>query len=266
VRGNLHARCGVGENPEIISKGYLSLYWEVLIGNCDSLLFLGGADATTLEYVSKSLGKETIRSINNSRSYGKQGSNSMSYNKTGRELMTPDELRVMDNKNCVLFIRGEYPFFTEKYPYKKHPNYKYTGDASDKYLFDVKKMLQTGQNMAELSVPDNMPLRVFKEAQIADTRESEHVHRQYTRSVETRTAQGQETLRIRPMKDILPGIEIPPEQRTPEQERLLAEAGGEYAFDGVNIPPKKDLPEYQAQLFAIYGGIPDSELEGQEKT
>ena len=117
--------------------------WEVLIGNCDTHLFLGGSDATTLEYVSKKLGKETIRAENSSRSYGRQGSSSVSFNKTGRELMQTDEIARMDNLNCIVFIRGVLPFFTKKYDYPKHPNYKFTGDADGKLGYDVKHTVNT---------------------------------------------------------------------------------------------------------------------------
>ena len=103
-----------------------SLYkdeWDVLIANCDSLLFLGCQDSTTLEFISKSLGKETIRTMSSSRSFGRSGGSSVSYNKTGRELMTPDELRTMDNKHCIYFLRGLAPFFARKYDLKSHPNF-----------------------------------------------------------------------------------------------------------------------------------------------
>lgn len=242
--------------------------WEVLIGNCDSMLYLGGNDQTTLDYISKRLGKETIRSVNNSRSYGKQGSHSMSWNKTGRELMTADELAVMDNKNCILFIRGEYPFFTEKYPYTKHPNYKYTGDASDKYYFDVKEMLQTGKDMKALEIEDSLPAKIFKEAQIADTRESDYVHRHYSRPVEKYSAQGREMLRPQPLSAEFPGIEIPPDRRTREQEEAYAAAMSDYAFDGISRLRDDAVPEYQEDFDEVVDMVhsmyaePDMEMEG----
>ena len=119
--------------------------WEVLMGNCDSTLFLGGSDKTTLEYFSNKLGKETIRIENTSRTFGKQGSSSASMNTTARELMQPDELGRMDNKNCIIFIRGEKPFFSKKYKYERHPNYKYTEDADKKRKFDVRDVVQTAE-------------------------------------------------------------------------------------------------------------------------
>ena len=163
--------------------------WEVLVGNCDSRLFLGGADETTLKYISNSLGKETIRAISNSRSYSRQGSYSQNFNKTGRELMTEQELSVMDNNNCVLFIRGEYPFFCTKYPLEKHPNYKLSGDADDSLLYDVTKEIQTGHARSTPRKPDPYA-RIYEECQQADIRESERRHRQATRPMDQRSARG----------------------------------------------------------------------------
>lgn len=117
--------------------------WEVLIGNCDSFLFIGGSDATTLKYVSDKLGAGTIDVVNSSRSQGRSSSSSRSTNKDKRELMTSDELATMDNENCVLFVRGEYPFFSKKYKLERHPNYKKSGDADKSKLYDV-RTLHTG--------------------------------------------------------------------------------------------------------------------------
>lgn len=117
--------------------------WEVLMGNCDSTIFLGGSDYTTLEYMSKLLGKETIRTVNASRSYGKSAGNSMSYNKTGRDLMTPTELRTMDNKNCIYLLRGLDPFFARKYSIKNHPNYKKCSHGNAEKTYDVQQEKHT---------------------------------------------------------------------------------------------------------------------------
>lgn len=196
--------------------------WEVLVGNCDSLLFLGGSDTTTLEYFSKLLGKETIRSINNSRSYGKQGSHSMSYNKTGRELMTPDELRVMDNRNCVLFIRGLYPFFSTKYALEKHPNYHLTGDASDDRLFDVRKSFRTGRSAAKPRTISRT-MQITRDAERADSREAERQHRINTRPFQHRSARGKELGKIVPLEEEIPVLKQVqlPEEMTEEQKALL---------------------------------------------
>lgn len=110
--------------------------WESITGNCDSTVFLGGQEQTTLEYFSKKLGKETITVKNTSRSRGaKNGSWSTSYNTDGKDLMTPDELGKMNNSNCLVFIRGLSPFFSKKYNYPKHKNYKFTEDADDKNAY-----------------------------------------------------------------------------------------------------------------------------------
>lgn len=115
--------------------------WEVLIGNCDSFLFIGGSDMETLKYVSDKLGDETIRVKGTNRSRGKQGSYGENTSVIKRKLLEAAELAMMDNRNCVLFIRGEYPFFSEKYKLEQHPNYGRSGDADDKYLYDVKTLL-----------------------------------------------------------------------------------------------------------------------------
>lgn len=110
--------------------------WESITGNCDSTVFLGGQEQTTLEYFSKKLGKETITVKNTSRSRGaRNGSWSTSYNTDGKDLMTPDELGKMNNSNCLVFIRGLSPFFSKKYNYPRHKNYKFTEDADDKNAY-----------------------------------------------------------------------------------------------------------------------------------
>lgn len=109
--------------------------WESITGNCDTLLFLGGQEQTTLEYISKKLGKATILVSGYSRSRGGQGSRSESENAKGRDLMSPDEISRMDNVNCILFIRGLFPFFSKKFNYPRHPNYKFTGDADEQLLY-----------------------------------------------------------------------------------------------------------------------------------
>ena len=118
--------------------------WEVIVGNCDSLLFLGGTDKTTLEYLSTILGKETIRAVSSSRTFGKQKSYTTNYNKTGRELATPTELRTMKNTSCIYFLRGLDPFFSEKFDPKTHPNYTRTGLSSDEKRYIVTEHKETG--------------------------------------------------------------------------------------------------------------------------
>jgi len=120
---------------------------ETIIGNCDSFLFLGGQEQSTLELVSKKLGKETIRVRNSSRNVGGRNSGgSMSYNTTARELMMPDEIAKMDTSNCIYFLRGENPFFGNKFDYPKHSNYKYTGDAENEYLYNLSQHRRNEDN------------------------------------------------------------------------------------------------------------------------
>ena len=104
--------------------------WENVLGNCDSFLFLGGQEPTTLEHISKTLGKETIDTRSQNRTRGKNGSTSENDGILGRELMTVDELKVMKDNECILFVRGIYPFFCNKYVIEKHPNYTLLEDAN----------------------------------------------------------------------------------------------------------------------------------------
>ena len=104
--------------------------WEGIIGNADTLVYLGGNEQSTHEYISKLLGKETISTTSSSQSKGRSGSFSQSTQQTGRDLMAPDEVRLLDNKNAVVFIRGERPVIDEKYDLMKHPNIAYTEDGS----------------------------------------------------------------------------------------------------------------------------------------
>ncbi len=113
--------------------------WEIIMANCDSTIFLGSSDKTTTDYISDALGRETIRSVNISTSVGRSGSTSTSYNTTGRELMTPAELRTMDNKHCIYILRGLSPFYDRKFRYEKHPNYPRTADADSANLYDITK-------------------------------------------------------------------------------------------------------------------------------
>lgn len=110
---------------------------EPLIGNCDTILFLGSSEASTLEYVSKKLGTTTVKVKNYSKSRGTTGSSSESENSTKRELMTPDEVGLMNTNDCILFLRGEKPFYGPKYKYEKHPNFKYTKDADESLKYDL---------------------------------------------------------------------------------------------------------------------------------
>lgn len=241
--------------------------WEVLVGNCDSLLFLGGSDTTTLEYFSKLLGKETIRSINNSRSYGKQGSHSMSYNKTGRELMTPDELRVMDNRNCVLFIRGLYPFFSTKYALEKHPNYQLTGDASDDRLFDVRKSFRTGRSATKPRTISR-PMQITRDAERADSREAERQHRINTRPFQHRSARGKELGKIVPLEEEIPVLKQVqlPEEMTEEQKALLKKQTAGLRIKSGSRAEEIQIEKYSPGELALFRQLNDYyDLTGSEE-
>lgn len=103
--------------------------WEGIIGNADTFVYLGGNEQSTHEYVSKLLGKETISTTSSSQSKGRNGSFSQSTQQTGRELMTPDEVRLLGNRKAIVFVRGERPVIDEKYDLMKHPNIAYTEDG-----------------------------------------------------------------------------------------------------------------------------------------
>lgn len=107
--------------------------WEAIIGNCDTLLFLGGGnEPTSLEFVSKLLGKETVHTRTRGQTKGRSGSSSVNYQQTGRDLMTPDEIRMLPTNDALLFIRGEKPVRDKKYDIKKHPNVRRTADGRAK--------------------------------------------------------------------------------------------------------------------------------------
>lgn len=112
--------------------------WENVLGNCDSLLFLGGQEPTTLEHISKTLGKETIDTRSRNRTRGRQGSTSENDGILGRELMTVDELKIMKDNECILFVRGIYPFFCDKFVIEKHPNYKQLEDFDSQNAYLIK--------------------------------------------------------------------------------------------------------------------------------
>ena len=173
MMGNYHVRCGVGEKPETeTSEAYLSLLslptdfdkilsvmrsrgvsvsiilqnlaqlkalfekqWESIVGNCDEFVYLGGNEKETHKYVSELLGKETIDTNTYGKSSGRNGNYSTNYQNTGRELMTPDEVRMLDNRYALLFVRGERPVKDLKYDILKHPAVRLTTDGqADPYI------------------------------------------------------------------------------------------------------------------------------------
>lgn len=114
---------------------------DTIIGNCDSRLFLGGSEPSTLKELSQSLGKETIDTYNTGESRGRETSHSLNYQKLGRELMSVDDLATLDGGKCILQVRGLRPFLSDKYDITKHPNYKYLSDADSKNTFDIEKYM-----------------------------------------------------------------------------------------------------------------------------
>ena len=116
---------------------------DTIIGNCDSSVFLGGKEPTTLKELSAALGKETIDTFNTGESRGREVSHSLNYQKLGKELMSQDELAVLNGGKCILQLRGVRPFLSDKYDITKHPNYRYLSDADPKNAFDIEKFLST---------------------------------------------------------------------------------------------------------------------------
>ena len=115
---------------------------DTIVGNCDTTLFLGGKEKTTLKEISEILGKETIDSFNTSETRGRELSHGLNYQKLGKQLMTEDEIAVMDGGKCILQLRGVRPFFSDKFDITKHPKYKYLSDADPKNVFDMEKHLK----------------------------------------------------------------------------------------------------------------------------
>ncbi|GHV47147.1 hypothetical protein FACS189499_04150 [Clostridia bacterium] len=129
---------------------------ETIIGNCDTALFLGGKEKTTLKDLSESLGKETIDLLNHSVSKGNSPSFSQNYQKLGKELMSLDELSVMDGGKCIMQLRGVRPFLSDKFDITKHKNYKLLSDANPKKDFNIGKFVST-----KLKVDPNEEYPIF---------------------------------------------------------------------------------------------------------
>ena len=144
-------------------KALFEKQWESIVGNCDEFVYLGGNEKETHKYVSELLGKETIDTNTYGKSTGRNGNYSTNYQNTGRELMTPDEVRMLDNRYALLFIRGERPVMDLKYDILKHPDVRMTTDGkADAYIhgepwdatssieliYDPKLILQATKNSA----------------------------------------------------------------------------------------------------------------------
>ena len=129
---------------------------DTIVGNCDVTLFLGGKEKSTLKEISELLGKETIDSLSQSENRGAQTSHGLSYQKLGKELMTQDEIAVMDGGKCILQLRGVRPFFSDKYDLIKHPRYKYLSDADKKNVFDVERYMKRRPAIVKPDEPFDM--------------------------------------------------------------------------------------------------------------
>jgi type IV secretion system protein VirD4 len=116
---------------------------DTIIGNMDTTLFLGGKEKTTLEEISKMLGKETIDMYNTSVTKGNQESHGQNFQKLGKDLLSVDEIAVMDGERCILQVRGERPFLSRKYNIEKHPNYRYLADSNPKHTFNIEDYLSS---------------------------------------------------------------------------------------------------------------------------
>jgi type IV secretion system protein VirD4 len=145
---------------------------ETIIGNMDTILFLGGKEVSTLESLVKSLGKETIDMFNTGESRGQSPSYSRNFQKLGKDLMSLDEIAVMDGGKCILQVRGVRPFLSNKYDITKHPNYKYLADFDKKHTFNTAKYLSTKLRMKpddvyevyEIPITDEQPSNNSKPA------------------------------------------------------------------------------------------------------
>lgn len=125
---------------------------ETIIGNCDTTIFLGGQEESTLESYEKSLGEETIETYNDSKTYSQNESTGINYQKLGRKLMTQNELKVLNRKKCIVNVSGLPPFLSDKYETASHPNFKYTADADERNRFDFKKYRKKQQEQETMRI------------------------------------------------------------------------------------------------------------------
>ena len=152
---------------------------ETILGNCDTMLFLGGKESSTLKEISETLGKETIDLYNTSDTRGQSRSYGMNYQKTGKELMSRDELAVMDGNKCILQLRGVRPFFSDKYDITKHKRYKELSDYDKRNEFDVEAYMRHRMEV-KLTRSEEFDLYVFSgdslmEQENNENKEAEHV-------------------------------------------------------------------------------------------
>lgn len=148
---------GIGIMPILQSleqiKGMYKDEWQVILDNCNTVVFLGGVrNMETLEYISKLLGKGTFDKKNYSRTKGRQSSTSTSFDKIGRELMDPAEIQKMKKNKSIVFISGYSPFFSDKFNYKKHKNYKFTSDYNKENTYIFKGDIEDNENSANCNI------------------------------------------------------------------------------------------------------------------
>jgi type IV secretion system protein VirD4 len=127
---------------------------ETIIGNCDTVLFLGGKEASTLKSLAESLGKETVYMLTNNVSKGQLPSYSMNTQKLGKDLMSMDEIAVMEGDKCILQLRGVRPFLSKKFDITQHKNYRYLSDANPKNAFDIEKFVAGRQHKLKVRPDD----------------------------------------------------------------------------------------------------------------
>jgi len=167
--------------------------WEELPGNCDTLIYLGGKDQFTNEYLSKELGKETIDQLSINQTKGKQGSSSYNNAIMGRELATIDELTTMDNNNCIVMVRGLYPFFTNKFNLSEHPRYAELGEG---WKPDTEKGEAASDN----------PYAYYLDRYVETQSETEFID--FSEFIDTGEAVGADTLKLRFVTSDDDGAEI----------------------------------------------------------
>jgi type IV secretion system protein VirD4 len=129
---------------------------DTIIGNCDTTLFLGGKEKSTLKELSETLGKETIDLYNTSETRSNQKSYGLNYQKLGKELMSQDELAVMDGGKCILQLRGVRPFLSDKYDITKHPRYKYLADYDERNKFNMEQYMKKSKKRKQVVKPDEV--------------------------------------------------------------------------------------------------------------
>ena len=136
---------------------------DTILGNCDSSLFLGGSEPTTLKDLNTALGRETIDMYNTGESRGREISHSLNYQKTGKALMDIDELAVLDGSKCILQLRGVRPFLSDKYDITRHPNYRYLSDADPKNTFNLDSFLKARWKVPKDQLCDVVEIRNVEE-------------------------------------------------------------------------------------------------------